>query len=200
MPDRKRLAELSDASGGDICSKKKRGERAMSGLVLRAATKADQAAVWDILRPVFRAGETYAIDPAISEPDALTYWFGSGREVRVAEVDGVMLGSYYIRPNAEGGGAHVCNCGFVTAAAAQGRGMARAMLAEALDRAARSGYLAMQFNFVISTNARAVGLWETAGFAVAGRLPGAYLHPTLGYVDALVMYRSLRTEIAPQPL
>ena len=173
---------------------------AMGEVTLRAATGADHAAVWDILRPVFRAGETYAIDPAISEDAALAYWFGPEREVRVAEVAGRVLGSYYIRPNAEGGGAHVCNCGFVTDGAAQGKGVARAMLAEALDRAARSGYLAMQFNFVISTNTRAIRLWETAGFAVAGRLPGAYLHPTLGYVDALVMYRRLRTDSAPQPL
>ena len=169
----------------------------MSGLVLRPATAADHAAVWDILRPVFRAGETYAIDPAISEADALAYWFGPGREVRVAEMGGAVLGTYYIRPNAEGGGAHVCNCGFVTAAAAQGKGVARAMLAEALDRAAHSGYRAMQFNFVISSNTRAVALWQSAGFAIAGRLPGAYLHPRLGYVDALVMYRSLLPDAAP---
>ena len=163
----------------------------MSNMTMRAATAADHAAVWDILCPVFRAGETYAIDPAISKEAALAYWFGPGREVRVAVDDGQVLGSYYIRPNAEGGGAHVCNCGFVTAAAAQGRGVARAMLAEALDRAAQSGYRAMQFNFVISTNTRAVDLWKTAGFEIAGRLSGAYLHPVQGYVDALVMYRSL---------
>jgi len=163
----------------------------MGDLVLRAAVAADHGAVWDILRPVFRAGETYAIDPAISQEVALAYWFGSGREVRIAEGDGQVLGSYYIRPNAEGGGAHVCNCGFVTEETAQGRGVARAMLAEALDRAAQSGYRAMQFNFVISTNTRAVDLWQSAGFEIAGRLPGAYLHPVQGYVDALVMYRSL---------
>ena len=168
----------------------------MSDITMRAATAADHAAVWDILRPVFRAGETYAIDPAISQADALAYWCGPGREVRVAEAGGAVLGSYYIRPNADGGGAHVCNCGFVTAASAQGRGVARAMLADALDRAAQSGYRAMQVNFVISTNTRAVALWQTAGFDIVGRLPGAYLHPTQGYVDALVMYRSLLPDVA----
>ena len=168
----------------------------MNDVTMRAATAADHAAVWEILRPVFRAGETYAIDPAISEADALAYWFGPGREVRVAEAEGEVLGSYYIRPNAEGGGAHVCNCGFVTATAAQGKGVARAMLADALDRAVQSGYRAMQFNFVITTNTRAVALWQSAGFQIAGRLPGAYLHPRQGYVDALVMYRSLLPDAA----
>ncbi len=170
----------------------------MGELVLRAADKADHAAVWEMLRPVFRAGETYAIDPDISQSDALAYWFGEGREVRVAEAEGRVLGCYYIRPNAAGGGAHVCNCGFVTAQAAQGRGVARAMLAEALDRAVQSGYRAMQFNFVISTNTRAVALWEAAGFDIVGRLPGAYLHPGLGYVDALVMYRNLVADAAAE--
>ena len=172
----------------------------MNEITLRAATAADHPAIWEILRPVFRAGETYAIDPAISQSDALAYWCGPGRDVRVAEADGVVLGSYYIRPNAEGGGAHVCNCGFVTAAAAQGRGVARAMLAEVLDRATQSGYRAMQFNFVISTNTRAVALWQTAGFEIVGRLPGAYLHPEQGYVDALVMYRRLGTDAVPGTL
>jgi ribosomal protein S18 acetylase RimI-like enzyme len=44
---------------------------------------------------------------------------------------------------------------------------------------------------VISTNERAVRLWQSFGFEIAGRLPGAFLHPTLGYVDAHIMYREL---------
>ncbi len=163
----------------------------MSELVLRAAGTVDHAPVWEMLRPVFRAGETYAIDPAISESEAVAYWFDPAREVRVAMAAGEVMGSYYIRPNAAGGGAHVCNCGFVTAEAAQGRGVARAMLAEALDRATQAGYRAMQFNCVVGTNSRAVALWQRSGFDIVGRLPGAYLHPTAGYVDAFVMYRSL---------
>jgi len=49
----------------------------------------------------------------------------------------------------------------------------------------------MQFNFVISTNERAVRLWQACGFAIVGRLPGAFSHPRLGFVDALVMFRAL---------
>jgi ribosomal protein S18 acetylase RimI-like enzyme len=49
----------------------------------------------------------------------------------------------------------------------------------------------MQFNFVVSTNERAVRLWESCGFSVVGRLPGAFAHPALGFVDALVMFRTL---------
>jgi ribosomal protein S18 acetylase RimI-like enzyme len=109
----------------------------------------------------------------------------------VAEDGGRILGSYFLRANQPGGGAHVANCGYVTAPAAQGRGIARAMLDHSLSRARERGFRGMQFNCVISTNVRAVQTWQENGFVVVGRLPEAFHHPTLGYVDALVMYRTL---------
>jgi ribosomal protein S18 acetylase RimI-like enzyme len=96
-----------------------------------------------------------------------------------------------LQPNQQGGGSHVANCGYVTAPWATGRGVARAMCAHSLDRARERGFRAMQFNFVVSTNQRAVALWQSLGFEIIGRLPGAFQHPTAGFVDALVMYRSL---------
>jgi len=145
---------------------------------IRPSTPADHEAIWAILEPVFSAGESYAIDPDISREDALDYWLGSDRESFVFEQDGAVLGTYYLRTNAGGGGSHVCNCGYITAPAAAGRGIARS-------------YRAMQFNFVVATNTRAIDLWQTLGFATVGTLPGAFNHPRHGMVDALVMYQSL---------
>jgi ribosomal protein S18 acetylase RimI-like enzyme len=102
-----------------------------------------------------------------------------------------VLGTYYIRPNQSGGGRHVCNCGYVTASEAAGRGVARAMCAHSLEHARARGYRAMQFNFVVSTNTRAVALWQAMGFSIVGRLPGAFAHPALGDVDAFVMFQAL---------
>jgi ribosomal protein S18 acetylase RimI-like enzyme len=144
-----------------------------------------------MLEPVFRAGDTYAIDPAITRDAALAFWCGGTHSAFVAEKDGAALGSYYICPNQQGGGRHVANCGFVTAQTATGQGVARAMLADALDRARAMGFRAMQFNFVVSTNPRAVALWQAHGFEIVGRLPGAFAHPTAGFVDAFVMYQKL---------
>ncbi len=79
----------------------------------------------------------------------------------------------------------------MTAVTATGRGVARAMCEHSLGRARGRGFRAMQFNFVISTNGRAVKLWQSFEFAIVGTLPKAFLHPTLGYVDAYVMYRDL---------
>lgn len=163
----------------------------MTDVKLRPATDADHAALWAMLEPVFRAGDTYAIDSDIAAADALAYWCGGSHAAFVAEAGDKALGTYYMCPNQGGGGAHVCNCGFVTAPAARGRGVARSMLAHALDTARAMEYRAMQFNFVVETNTRAIEIWQDHGFAVVGRLPGAFRHPEQGFVDALVMYRTV---------
>ncbi|NNF71487.1 MAG: GNAT family N-acetyltransferase [Rhodobacteraceae bacterium] len=159
-------------------------------MTVRPARAGDEAAIWAILEPVFRAGDTYTIDPDIPREDALAYWLAPTNSVFIAE-DGEVLGTYYLKQNHGGGGSHICNCGYVTAQAAQGRGVARAMLAHSLEEARRQGFRAMQYNFVVATNARAIATWERAGFDTIGRLPRAFLHPRAGYVDALVMYREL---------
>jgi L-amino acid N-acyltransferase YncA len=158
---------------------------------IRRATQADRGAVWSIIGPTIRAGETYTLPRDMSESDALAYWFGADRETFVAEEDGRVVGTYYIRANQAGGGDHVCNCGYMTDAGASGRGVARAMYEHSLTQAKLLGFRAMQFNFVVSANERAVRLWTSLGFAVVGRLPAAFRHPSQGYVDALVMFREL---------
>jgi ribosomal protein S18 acetylase RimI-like enzyme len=161
------------------------------GMVIRAATRKDDDGIWEILEPVLRAGETYTLPQEMSRNDALAYWLSPEHEIFVVEGEGLILGTYYLRANHRGGGGHVANCGYMTAQQAAGRGVARAMCLHSLDVARQRGFRAMQFNFVVSTNERAVHLWTSLGFAIAGRLPGAFLHSTLGYVDALVMYRAL---------
>ena len=163
----------------------------MSGLRIRPFASADADAVWRILEPVIRAGETYTLARDMSGADALAYWTAADKETFVAESDGVIVGTYYLRANQAGGGAHVCNCGYMTAAEAGGKGVARAMCQHSLERARDRGFRAMQFNFVVSTNTRAVALWTSLDFEVVGRLPGAFAHPTRGFIDALVMFRAL---------
>jgi ribosomal protein S18 acetylase RimI-like enzyme len=158
---------------------------------IRAAAAADGDAIWRILEPTFRAGETYPIPRNISRADALAYWHTPGHRVFVAEDEGTILGTYFLRANNRGGGDHVANCGYVVATDAFGRGVARAMCTHSLDQARQQNFTAMQFNFVIASNERAVRLWQSLEFIVVGRLPGAFQHPRLGTVDAYVMMRSL---------
>ncbi|HMD32801.1 MAG TPA: GNAT family N-acetyltransferase [Candidatus Acidoferrales bacterium] len=159
--------------------------------MVRAATPSDADAIWAILEPMIRAGETYTLPSDTAREAALAWWHAPGHEVFVAEENGEVVGTYFLRANQQGGGSHVANCGYVTLVRASGRGVARAMCAHSLEQARARGFRAMQYNFVVSTNERAVRLWESFGFDIVGRLPGAFLHPTAGYVDALVMYRGL---------
>jgi ribosomal protein S18 acetylase RimI-like enzyme len=158
---------------------------------IRLAMPEDHDAIWYIIEPVIRAGETYTLPRDMSREDGLSYWFAPGHEVFVAQDGDVILGTYFLQANQRGGGSHVANCGYITAGHATGRGLARAMCEHSLERARQRGFRAMQFNFVVSANERAVRLWERCGFTIVGRLPGAFQHPKLGYCDAFVMYYQL---------
>ena len=160
-------------------------------MLIRNVQAADARGVAAIILPTIREGTTYTLDPALSEAAALGYWLGPDKETFVADDQGQIVGTYYMRPNQAGGGRHVCNCGYMTSAATLGRGVAARMCEHSLAHARSRGYRAMQFNFVVSTNERAVRLWQRLGFDIVGRLPGAFHHPSMGYVDALVMFQTL---------
>ncbi|MBQ2259878.1 MAG: GNAT family N-acetyltransferase [Loktanella sp.] len=162
-------------------------------ITIRPAVAADFDALWPILRDVFRAGTTYAVDPAISRDAAYTYWMKQPDATYVAVSDDGVLGTYYIRTNQPGGGAHICNCGYVVAPQARGQGLAAQMCLHSQDQASAMGYLAMQFNFVLASNAGAVRLWHRLGFATVGTIPDAFRHPDQGFVAAYVMYKPLIT-------
>jgi ribosomal protein S18 acetylase RimI-like enzyme len=160
-------------------------------MLIREATTSDSDAIWKILEPVIRGGDTYTLPSDMQREDALAYWNSPGHEVFVAEENDEIVGTYYLRANQKGGGAHVANCGYITAPWASGRGIARTMCQHSLEHAKARGFRAMQYNFVVSSNERAVRLWQSMGFEIVGRLPGAFMHPAMGVVDALVMYRHL---------
>jgi len=160
-------------------------------IFIRAATADDSADIWRVIEPAIRAGETYTLPRDLSKGGALGYWLSPGHEVFVAVHEGEIAGSYYLRANQDGDGSHIANCGYMTAPWAAGRGVARAMCRHSLDQARTRGFLAMQFNIVVSTNARAVRLWQSMGFEIIGRIPQAFRHPTEGLVEAYVMYREL---------
>ena len=168
-------------------------------IVIRAATSADVEAIWSILEPTIRLGETYTLPRDLSRVEEgprtgrrrLAFWFAPGHETFVADIDGRTVGTYFLRQNQAGGGRHVANCGYITGPRAEGRGVGRAMLEHSLARAKARGFRAMQFNFVVSSNERAVRTWQAYGFEIVGRLPQAFAHPRLGFVDALVMFKVL---------
>lgn len=160
-------------------------------MLIRPAREGDRPAVLEIIKPVLRAGETYAISRDLNDNEMIAYWFAQGHEVFVAHSGETILGTYYLMANQQGGGAHVANCGYMTAALARGKGVARAMCEHSLEQARQRGFRAMQFNHVVSTNEHAIALWKKLGFSIVGTLPQAFHHPQHGYVDSFVMFRSL---------
>lgn len=160
-------------------------------MIIRQVQPGDEEAIWQILSPILKAGDTYALPRDWTREQALTYWLAPEKQSFVAIKDGRVTGTYYLRANQAGGGAHVANCGYVTASWAAGQGIAKAMCAHSLEAAREAGFRAMQFNLVVSTNLRAIGLWQHMGFVTIGRLPGAFQHHEQGDVDALVMFRHL---------
>lgn len=158
---------------------------------IRLAEPRDAEDIWAILAPAFAGGETYAVPRDMTREAALAYWLAPDKTCFVAALEGRIAGTYYLRANQAGPGAHVANCGYVSAPWAQGQGLARAMCAHSLAAARAAGFRAMQFNLVVSTNTRAVRLWQDMGFAIIGTIPEAFAHPTQGDVAAHVMWRLL---------
>ena len=163
---------------------------------IREATPADWAAIWEILEPVIRAGETFTWDRDTTEAQARAKWFKTAPgqtfvAVGRGETGGVVLGTGELHPNQAGGGSHVANAAYMVRAGYGGRGVARALCAYSLDAARVAGFRAMQFNAVVESNVRAVAAWQGMGFEILGTIPEAFNHPRLGYVGLQVMYRRL---------
>jgi L-amino acid N-acyltransferase YncA len=159
--------------------------------LIRPATPDDHEAIWRIMEPIIRAGETYTLPRDMNRLDALEHWFAPDRSVFVADEGGDVLGTYYLRANRPGPGAHVANAGFMVPEIAGSKGIGQTMCEHALATAKARGFTSMQFNFVVASNDRAVRLWQRMGFAEIGRAPDAFQHPHLGLADALVMHRKI---------
>lgn len=160
---------------------------------IREATKDDFETIWPIFYEIVKTGETYAFPMDTEKAEAAKLWLEVPRKTFVFEEEGNILGTYFIKTNLAGPGDHVCNCGYMVSYLARGRGLATAMCEHSQEIAKELGYKAMQFNFVVSSNEGAIRLWGKLGFDTIGRLPKACHHPTKGYIDALVMYKWLKS-------
>jgi len=165
---------------------------------IRPYAAGDWPALWALLEPVFRAGETFPHDPAISDDEAQRLWVEQSQLVLVAaDGTGTLVGSAYLRPNSLCLGAHVANAGYVVAEAWRRQGIGSLLCRHSLEAARRLGFRAMQFNLVVSTNSAGLRCWQRNGFRIVGTLPGAFRHRRLGYVDAVVMFQDLVDQAKP---
>ena len=159
--------------------------------MIREMTKSDFDAFWPTFSHVIQAQETYAFDPDLTQEQGFTLWCEEPLQSYVYVESDVVLGTYFIKPNASGPGSHICNCGYMVSNEARGKGVARRMCEHSQKIAIELGFEAMQFNSVVSTNDVAIKLWEKLGFTIIGTIPNAYKHGRLGAVDSYIMYKSL---------
>ncbi|KKA43683.1 GNAT family N-acetyltransferase [Salinivibrio sp. KP-1] len=159
--------------------------------MIREITRPDFASFWPTFSAIIKAEETYALDPDMTQQEAFSLWCESTLEAYALVENDVVLGIYYLKSNGMGPSRHICNCGYMVANEARGRGIARLLYEHSQERAIAFGFQAMQFNSVVSTNEVAVTLWQKLGFSIVGTIPRAYKHSQLGLVDSYVMYKWL---------
>lgn len=162
-------------------------------MIIRLVEPRDHEAVWQIFHEIVAKGDTYAIPPETTRAEAVALWIEKPTATFVAEKDGEILGTYYIKPNQMKPGDHVCNCGYMVSAVGRGQGVATSMCEHSQKKAIEFGFKAMQFNLVVSTNEGAIHLWQKLGFAIVGTIPKAFNHLQQGFVDAHVMYKWMGT-------
>ena len=159
-------------------------------------TKNDFKSFWPTFKEIVEAQETYAFNPNMTFEEAYTLWCKSAQQTFVMIDNNIILGSYYIKQNSSGPSSHISNCGYMVSPSSRGKGVAKALCIHSQKIALELGYLAMQFNSVVSSNEIAINLWKKLGYDVIGTIPNAYNHKTLGYVDSFIMYKKLK-ELIP---
>lgn len=160
-------------------------------LQIREATESDKPQIWQIIKSVIATGDSYVFYPHSSREKMLGYWFSEEKKVYVAALENKIVGTFYLKPNQPDLGSHICNAGYMVSAEAKGQGIGRKMAEFSLLEARRLGFRAMQFNFVVKSNERAVKLWLALGFEIIGEIPEAFQNQEKGFTNALIMYRKL---------
>jgi ribosomal protein S18 acetylase RimI-like enzyme len=158
---------------------------------IRIAVDTDKPAVWQIIKAVIAGGDTYVYPPDSPEDEMTAYWFGREKNTYIAVDDGRIVGTFWIKANQPGLGSHVANAAYMVSPDAGGKGIGRQMAEFSLKEARRLGFSAMQFNFVVKSNAVAVKLWQSVGFEIIGEIPDAFDHSRDGLTNAYIMYRKL---------
>jgi L-amino acid N-acyltransferase YncA len=176
------------------CTRREHSPMEKTDITIRRATDADWPQIWQIVQDVIRRGKTFPQARNLGEGAAFDYWMSQPTATYIALLDDRVAGTYYIKPNQAAAGAHVCNAGYMVAEDRRRRGIGRALCRHSLAEAAALGFMAMQFNLVVSTNTASIRLWQSMGFQIVGTLPRAFHHPDLGLVDAHIMYRCIDSE------
>jgi L-amino acid N-acyltransferase YncA len=160
-------------------------------LEIRRAQSKDLDGMWSIFQDVIRDGTSFPYRADTSKNEFVAIWLAKGSTAYVAEKGDEIVGSYNLHPLWPGAGSHVAHASYMVSPLTRGEGIGFALGEHSLEEARKAGYLAMQFNLVVSSNRSAVKLWQKLGFKIVGTLPEVFKHSQSGFVDAYVMHRFL---------
>lgn len=163
----------------------------LEGLIIRKVSEHDYHSIWNIIRQVIRTGDAYVFKPNSRKEEMLDYWCGKDKHTYVAVIDEQIAGTFVIKENQPGLGAHVANASFMTLPSYSGKGIGKIMGKHCLEEAKKMGFKFMQFNIVVKSNERAIRLWQKLGFEIIGEVPEAFNHRKLGFVNAYIMWKRL---------
>lgn len=158
---------------------------------IRKASVSDYDQIWEITKQVIAQYESLVFAPDSSREKMLAFWCDPKKHVYVAERDEKVVGTFFLCDNQPDMGSHVANGGYMTLPSEGGQGIGYRMGEYSIQEAKRLGYLSMQFNIVLKSNAHAVRLWQKLGFKIVGELPEVFDHPERGLTNAYVMWRRL---------
>ncbi|MBM4055768.1 MAG: GNAT family N-acetyltransferase [Planctomycetes bacterium] len=156
---------------------------------IRKAKEADFAALWDIFHAVVKRGDTFSFDPQSDKEVFRSLWMAPHINTYVALMGNTIRGTYIMKQNQPGLGGHVANCAYMVDPGARSQGIGKSMGKHSIAEAKKLGFLAIQFNFVVSTNITAIHLWLKLGFKIVGTVPAAFKHSEYGFVDIYIMHR-----------
>ena len=161
-------------------------------MLIRQATDADWPLIYPFYAAIMAEGKTYAFPEGQTLEEARPWWMEPppGQTV-VAVSDDVIVGSAKMGPNRPGRGSHVATASFLIDPARQGQGIGRALGDYVVGWCRSAGFASIQFNAVVETNAAAVHLWQSLGFAIIGTAPAAFNHPDHGLVGLHIMFLPL---------
>jgi len=167
------------------------GDAARPPLRIRPAEKIDEAAIWTMIRPIIRSGMTRPQPRDLPRRTALGQWLAPNQGVFVAEEKGLVVGTHRLGPSQTGAGAHVASLDYAVDAEAADRGIDADLIEHSILEARALGFEALQLDWVVATDMAALRLCRVFQFEAVGRIPRAFRHPFLGYVDRLIMHRFL---------
>lgn len=160
--------------------------------MIRPAIINDYDRIWMIFKEVIQTQDTYVFDKNTPKEMLKTYWFADYMHTFVFEENGEILGTYILKPNQIDLGSHIANASYMIHPKSQGEGIGFKLGQHSLEKAKELGFLAMQFNIVVSTNLPAIKLWKKLGFRIIGTTPKGFKHPEKGLVDSFIMFKNLK--------